>query len=77
MTGDTGLLIDLGTGSTTYNHSINPNDILKVRYINGTMSVYWNNDFIVSREVSVTGKMGYYTNTGRVQKIKNIKLKPL
>jgi hypothetical protein len=50
---------------------------LKITYINGVMTVYWNNEELEHKSVSVSGKIGYYTNNGRVQKIKDIKLKPL
>jgi hypothetical protein len=69
--------VNLGNGTTNYSIDVTIGYPLKITYINGTMSVYWNNTLLTSRTVSVSGKMGYYTNNGRVQKIKNIKLKPL
>ena len=51
--------------------------VLKITYINGTMTVYWNDEQLTSRAVTVSGKIGYYTNNGRYQYIKNIKLKAL
>ena len=50
---------------------------MKITYINGGMTVYWNDEQLASGSVSVTGKIGYYTNNGRYQYIKNIKLKAL
>lgn len=76
-TGDNGVLVNIGSGTSTYTRTVTANDTLKITYINGTMTVYWNNDLLTSSGVTVTGKMGYYTNNGRVQKIKNIKLKSL
>ena len=69
--------INFGGSTQNFNKTTQAGDVLKITYINGTMSAYWNDDFLKSNNVSVSGKMGYYTNSGRVQKIKNIKLKPL
>jgi hypothetical protein len=45
---------------------------------NGTLTVKYDNTQLNSKSASVTGKpIGFYTNNGRVQHIKNIKLKPL
>ena len=69
--------INFGSGTNTYSRTIRANEILKITYINGIMTAYYNNEQLKSQSVTVSGKMGYYTNNGRVQKIKNIKLKPL
>ena len=69
--------INLGSRINNYNYTIKADDTLKITYIDGTMTAYWNNNKLESKAVTVTGKMGYYTNRGRVQKIKNLKLKAL
>lgn len=69
--------INFGSGTNNYSRTIQANDILKITYINGIITAYYNNEQLKSQSVTVSGKMGYYTNNGRVQKIKNIKLKPL
>lgn len=69
--------INLGSRTNDYNYTIKADDTLKITYIDGTMTAYWNNNKLESKAVTVTGKMGYYTNSGRVQKIKNLKLKAL
>ena len=71
------VLVNLGNGSQTHYKTVSVGMTLKITYVNGVMSVYWNNEQLQSRSVSVTGKIGYYTNSGRVQKIKNLKLKAL
>lgn len=71
------ITVNLGNGSTYYTKTISKDDTLKVTYINGTMSVYWNDEYLTSRTVSISGKIGYYTISGRVQHLKNIMLKPL
>lgn len=69
--------VDLGGGSSIKYVTVNTGDILKITYIDGTMSVYYNDTLLASRQVNVTGKIGYYTNRNRIQHIKNIKLKAL
>ena len=69
--------VNLGSGTSEYTKTIQVNDVLKITYVNGTMTAYWNNEQLKSQSTTVNGKMGYYTNNGRTQKIKNIKLKPL
>ena len=71
------ITVNLGNGSNYYTKTISKGDTLKVTYINGTMSVYWNDEYLTSRTVSISGKMGYYQVNGRTYHIKNIKLKPL
>jgi hypothetical protein len=43
------------------------------------MTVYWNNEQLTYKSLTLGSgvKMGYYTNNGRYQYIKNIKLKAL
>ena len=69
--------VNLGSGTRDLNTPINIGGVFKVKYLNGTMYGYWNNQLVTSRSVTVNGKIGYYTNNGRVQHIKNIKLKAL
>lgn len=71
------VLINFGGTTQYFTKTINVGSVLKITYNNGTMTAYWNNDQLTSETVTVSGKMGYYTNSGRVQKIKNIKLKAL
>ena len=61
-------------GSSNYNKTVSKDMTLKITYINSTMTAYWNNEQLKSSSVSVNGKMGYYTNSGRIQYIKDIKL---
>ena len=70
------IIVNLGS-SQNFNRTVSKGMVLKITYINGTMTVYWNDEQLASRSVTVTGKMGYYTNNGRYQYIKNIKLKAL
>ena len=53
--------------------------VLKITYISGVMTVYWNNEQLTYKSLTLSSgvKMGYYTNNGRYQYLKNIKLKPL
>ena len=69
--------VDLGGGSSIKYVTVNTGDILKITYIDGTMSVYYNDTLLASRQVNVTGKIGYYTDRNRIQHIKDIKLKAL
>lgn len=71
------ITVNLGNGSNYYTKTISKGDTMKITYVNGSMSVYWNKEYLTSRSVSVSGKMGYYQITGRTQYIKNIKIKPL
>lgn len=70
------ITVNLGS-SQSFSKTVSKDMVLKVTYQNGTMSVYWNDELLTSRTVSVSGKMGYYTNSGRYQYVKNIKLKAL
>ena len=74
---DSMMTIDIGNGENRHRITLSKGAVLKVTYINGTMSVYYDNTLIESNQVSATGKIGYYTNRNRIQHIKNIKLKPL
>lgn len=69
--------INLGDGTQQYTQTIQVGDTFKVNYVNGELSVFLNNNLITSKVCNISGKIGYYTNNGRVQHIKNIKLKPL
>ena len=71
------ITVNLGNGLNYYTKTISKDDTLKVTYVNGSMSVYWNDEYLTSRTVSISGKMGYYQMSGRIAHIKNIKLKPL
>lgn len=68
--------VNLGS-SQNFNRTVSKGMVMKITYINGVMTVYWNDEQLASRSVSVTGKIGYYTNNGRYQDVKDIKLKPL
>lgn len=72
------IIVNLGS-SQNFTKSVQKGMILKITYINGTMAVYWNNEQLASKSLTLSSgvKMGYYTNNGRYQYIKNIKLKPL
>jgi hypothetical protein len=73
---DKSVRVNLGS-SQSFTKTVNKDMTMKVIYQSGTMTVYWNGEQLASRSVSVTGKIGYYTNNGRLQYIKDIKLKPL
>ena len=72
------ITVNLGS-SQNFTKTVSKDMILKITYISGVMTVYWNNEQLASKSLTLgTGvKMGYYTNSGRVQYLKNIKLKPL
>lgn len=69
------------TGGSSVNYPFSGSIVggkLKITCISNTITVYFNNTLLVSRYREVSGyKMGFYTNNGRVQKVKNIKLKAL
>ena len=71
------MTVDIGNGEKSHGITLSKGAVLKVTYINGTMSVYYDNTLIESNQVSATGKIGYYTNKNRIQHIKNLKLKAL
>ena len=73
---DNTITVNLGS-SQNFNRTVSEGMVMKITYINGVMTVYWNDEQLASGSVSVTGKIGYYTNNGRYQYIKNIKLKAL
>lgn len=63
-----------GTGMGTISFETSINGVLKLEYINGTLSVYFNNVLIGSKSINLSsGYVGYFTNTGRTQKLKDIK----
>ena len=66
--------------SINYSTSCSVGDIMKIKQENGVISVYANNTELISKETSFsssTFQFGNYTNYGRVQCLKNIKVKPL
>lgn len=73
---DNTITVNLGS-SQNFNRTVSEGMVMKITYINGTMTVYWNDEQLASRSVTVSGKMGYYTNSGRYQYVKDIKLKLL
>ena len=67
------------SSSQNFNKTVQKDMAYKITYINGVMAVYWNNEQLTSKSLTLSSgvKMGYYTNNGRYQYIKNIKLKAL
>ena len=64
----------------THEYQVSPqvNDIFKIIYIDGVLSVFLNNKCLQSGVCNISGEqIGYYTNSGRVQHLKNIKFKQL
>ena len=72
------ITVNLGS-SQTFNKTVSKDMVLKITYISGVMTVYWNNEQLTYKSLTLSSgvKMGYYTNNGRYQYLKNIKLKPL
>ena len=70
--------VNLGS-SQSFNKSVQKGMVLKITYISGVMTVYWNNEQLTYKSLTLSSgvKMGYYTNNGRYQYIKDIKLKAL
>ena len=59
---------------------ISVGDVLKYKQENGVVTLYHNNSVMNSKSSTFSTSpfgMGYYTNYGRVQYLKNIKVKPL
>jgi len=75
---DTQYIAYMGS-SVTKNKTASVGDVYKVIRENGVTTVKINDETIDSKTVShnTSFKCGFYTNNGRVQHIKNIKLKPL
>lgn len=65
--------------NVTKNKTASVGDVYKVIRENGVTTVKINDEIIDSKTVShnTSFKCGFYTNNGRTQHIKNIKLKPL
>lgn len=66
--------------SINYPTTCSVGDIMKIQQQNGVISVYHNSDELISKTTSFTSntyQFGNYTNNGRVQYLKNIKIKPL
>ena len=72
------ITVNLGS-SQSFNKTVSKDMVLKITYISGVMTVYWNNEQLTYKSLTLGSgvKMGYYTNNGRYQYLKNIKLKPL
>lgn len=68
-------IVNLGS-SQSFNKTVSKGMVLKIIYVSGVMTVYWNNEQLASKTLTLSSgvKMGYYTNSGRYQYIKNIKL---
>ena len=61
-----------------YQVSPQVNDIFKIIYVDGVLSVFLNDKCLQSMVCNISGgKIGYYTNSGRIQHLKNIKFKQL
>ena len=75
---DNTITVNLGS-SQNFNKTVSKGMVSKITYVSGVMTVYWNNEQLTSKTLTLGSnvKMGYYTNNGRYQYIKNIKLKPL
>ena len=70
----------LRSSTINYSTSCSIGDVMKIKQENGTISIYKNDTQIISKETSFTSstyQFGNYTNSGRVQCLKNIKVKPL
>lgn len=70
--------VRISGSSVNNNYSWTKGHILKIIRQNGTVSVYYDNTLLTSNNIDFTGyDIGFYTNQGRVQHLKNIMLKPL
>ena len=70
--------VNLNDSTSNYNHTATVGDILKVRYVSGVITAYINDSSLKTKTASISNtKHGFFTNSGRVQKIKNIKIKAL
>ena len=71
-------IVNLNDSSQTVYYGSIVGSKLKVTYIDGTISVYMDGNLLRSKSVSLSNiKFGWYTNQGRVQHIKDIKIKAL
>lgn len=63
----------------TYTQAYQVGDVLRITRENGYDKVQVNDHQYSNRQAThnATFKVGFYTNNGRTQKVKNIKLKPL
>ena len=53
-------------------------DVLTFKYVNGTLSAYYNGTFAFSGSVNLNNQnCGFYQSGGRVSHVKNLKFKPL
>ena len=75
---DSAVAVNLANSTTRYNHTPSVNDIIKVKYLNGVITTYINDTQLKTKSASISNtKHGFFTNNGRVQNIKNIKVKAL
>lgn len=75
---DDGAVVNLNDSATRYSHTVAVGDIFKLKYVNGVLTTYINDKQLKTKTVSLSSmKHGFYTNNGRIQKIKNIKVKAL
>lgn len=76
--GASGQGANLGNGTQSISKSVIKGSILTIKCQNGTTTVSCDGNTINSRNITFTGKtIGFYTNSGRVQHLKNIILKSL
>lgn len=74
----TGQFAKLNDNGPTINTPAVKDGVVTMTYQNGTLTVKYDNTQLNSKSASVTGKpIGFYTNSGRYQYLKNIKLKQL
>lgn len=70
----------LRSSSINYPTSFVVGDKVSIKQLNGVISIYKNDETIISKTTSFNAssyKFGHYTNSGRVQYVKNIKIKKL
>ena len=76
--GTTSQFAKLNDNGPTINTPAVKDGVVTMTYQNGTLTVKYDNTQLNSKSASVTGKpIGFYTNSGRYQYLKNIKLKQL
>ena len=76
--GSSGQGANLGNRTQSISNSVIKGSILIIKCQNGTTTVSCDGNTINSRNITFTGKtIGFYTNSGRVQHLKNIILKSL
>lgn len=72
------VVINLNDSITQYSHTPSVGDIFKIKYVNGVLSTYINDTQLKTKTVSLSNiKYGFYTNNGRIQHLRNIKVKAL